>query len=158
MSFLGYNPLPASMDVHVQADYAATDSIAKLDKQIRAEKLVNDVVYQESLVESVNSNIRTISIVLLGVCALLSVIAIALINNTIRLAIYSQRFIIKSMQLVGATKNFIKRPFLWLGILHGLLGALAAIFLLTGLVYFAERQLPELNAVLTYGKMGMVFI
>src|SRR3546814_13729837 len=99
-----------------------------------------------------SSDLRTISIVLLGVCALLSVIAIALINNTIRLAIYSQRFIIKSMQLVGATKNFIKRPFLWLGILHGLLGALAAIVLLTGLVYFAERQLPELNAVLNYGR------
>ncbi|MFS8617116.1 MAG: permease-like cell division protein FtsX [Solitalea sp.] len=158
MTFLGYNPLPASMDVHVQADYASSDSIAKLEKQLRTEKLVEDVIYQKSLVDSVNSNIRTISLVLLGVCALLAVIAIALINNTIRLAIYSQRFIIKSMQLVGATKNFIKRPFLWLGVLHGLIGALVAIGLLVGLVYFAERQLPELKAVMNYQELGTVFI
>lgn len=158
MTFLGYNPLPASMDVHVEAAYAATDSIARLDEQIQDEKLVEDVIYQKSLVESVNSNIRIISLVLLGVCAILSIIAIALINNTIRLAIYSQRFIIKSMQLVGATKNFIKRPFLWLGILHGLIGALVAIGLLIGLVYFAERQLPELKSLQNYRELGMVFI
>lgn len=158
MTFLGYNPLPASMDVHVEAAYASTDSIAGLEKQIRGEKLVQDVIYQKSLVESVNSNIRTVSLVLLGVCALLSVIAIALINNTIRLAIYSQRFIIKSMQLVGATKNFIKRPFLWLGMLHGLIGALVAIGLLVGLVYFSERQLPELRSLQNYRELGMVFI
>src|SRR5690606_35936490 len=147
-----------SMDVHVQADYASSDSIAKLEKQLRTEKLVEDVIYQKSLVDSVNSNIRTISLVLLGVCALLAVIAIALINNTIRLAIYSQRFIIKSMQLVGATQSFIRRPFLGYGVLHGFIGALIAIGLLLVTIYLAQREIPELVQLKDWSQFSLVFL
>src|SRR5690606_13048069 len=147
-----------SMDVHVQADYASSDSIAKLEKQLRTEKLVEDVIYQKSLVDSVNSNIRTISLVLLGVCALLAVIAIALINNTIRLAIYSQRFIIKSMQLVGATRSFIRKPFINYGIFHGFIGGIIAIILLLGTLYFAQREIPELKDLTNWFEFSLIFI
>lgn len=157
MGFLGYNPLPSSMEIHVKAAYASADSIAGMEKQLMQHEEVNEVMYQKSLIESVNSNIRTISLVLLGICAVLAIVAIALINNTIRLAIYSQRFLIKSMQLVGATRRFIKRPFLWLGILHGLLGALVAVALLVGLMYLAEMQLPELRSLRSYQEYGLVF-
>src|SRR5690606_39280570 len=122
VAFLGHNPLLSSIDIYMKADYANTDSIQLFIKKVSANEMVKEVVYQESLIDMVNKNIRTIGIVILAFTALLLVIAVALINNTIRLAIYSQRFLIKSMQMVGATKGFIRRPFIGYGILHGLLG------------------------------------
>lgn len=144
ISFLGYNPLLASIDVYLQADYANNDSIAWIEKELTANNKVKEVIYQKSLIKMVNENIKKISLVILGFSALLLLIAIALINNTIRLSIYSKRFLIKTMQLVGATKSFIRRPFVWKGILHGLLGSFIAIALLIGVIYLAQREVPEL--------------
>src|SRR5690606_15157243 len=119
LDFLGYNPLSPSIDVHLKAEYANKDSISNFIAEASADKAVKEIVYQESLLDLVNKNIRIIGIVILSFTVILLIIAVALINNTIRLSIYSQRFLIKSMQMVGATKGFIRRPFLGYGILHG---------------------------------------
>ena len=105
----------------------------------------------------VNQNIRGIGLVILAFAFILLVIAIALINNTIRLAIYSQRFLIKSMQLVGATKSFIRGPFMTYGILHGFLAGLIAIILLLGILYLAQKQVPEILLLRNWLEFGFVF-
>jgi cell division transport system permease protein len=106
----------------------------------------------------VNQNIQGIGLVILAFASILLIIAVALINNTIRLAIYSQRFLIKSMQLVGATKSFIRKPFLSYGILHGLLGGLIAIILLLITLYVAQQQVPEMIILRDWFEFSMVFI
>lgn len=144
ISFLGYNPLLASIEVRLKADYANNDSIAWIERELLSNSKVKEVIYQKSLISMVNENIKKISLVMLGFSALLLVISIALINNTIRLSIYSKRFLIKSMQLVGATKGFIRRPFVIKGIMQGIYAGLIAIALLVGLLYLAQREIPEL--------------
>lgn len=144
ISFLGYNPLLPSVNVHLKAAYANTDSITWIEQEMLQGKLVKELVYQKSLVTIINDNVQKISIVILIFSGLLMTIALALINNTIRLSIYSKRFIIKTMQLVGATQGFVSKPFVLTGIKHGIYGALVAIVMLIGVLYFAQRQLPEL--------------
>lgn len=144
IDFLGYNPLLPSINVHVKAAYANTDSLTMIEKELTGSKLVKEVVYQKSLVTMINENVKKISLVILIFSGLLMVIALALINNTIRLSIYSKRFIIKTMQLVGATQSFVRRPFVLKGIKHGVYGATIAILMLIGVLYFAQKQLPEL--------------
>lgn len=158
VEFLGHNPLLSSIDIYMKADYANTDSIQTFIKKVSANKLVKEVVYQESLIDMVNKNIRTIGIVILAFTAVLLVVAVALINNTIRLAIYSQRFLIKSMQMVGATKAFIRRPFLGYGILHGLLGALIAILLLLLTLHLGQREIPELVFLRNWFEFVVIFV
>lgn len=144
INFLGYNPLLSSVNVHLKAEYTNVDSISWIEKDIMQSKLVKEVVYQKSLVTMINENVKKISLVILIFSGLLMVIALALINNTIRLSIYSKRFIIKTMQLVGATQSFIRRPFVIKGIKHGIYGAVIAIAMLIGVLYFAQKQMPEL--------------
>lgn len=158
VQFLGYNPLLSSIDVYMKAEYANNASILRFSNQLSKNKLVKEVIYQKSLIDMVNQNIRTIGLVILAFAAILLVIAIALINNTIRLAIYSQRFLIKSMQLVGATKNFIRKPFIGYGILHGLLAGLIAIILLLLTLYLAQQQIPELIILRNWVEFGIVFL
>lgn len=145
IEFLGFNPLLPSLNVHVKAEYANSDSLQWIEKEMLDTKLVKEVIYQKSLVSMINENVQKISLVILGFSLLLMVIALALINNTIRLSIYSKRFIIKTMQLVGATQGFIRRPFVFTGIRHGVYGALIAIAMLIGVLYFTQKQLPELK-------------
>ena len=142
--FLGYNPLLPSIEVRFKADYANNDSLAVIRENILANNDVKEIFYQESLVDLVNKNVKKIGIVILGFSLLLMVIAIALINNTIRLSVYSKRFIIRSMQLVGATHRFIRWPFILKGVVQGLAGSFIALILLSGIIYFSQRQLPEL--------------
>jgi cell division transport system permease protein len=144
VDFLGFNPLLASIDIRLQAAYANNDSLAMLEQKLIANPRVKEVFYHKSLVELVNQNIRRISMVLLAFTAVLMLISIALINNTIRLSVYSKRFIIRSMQLVGATQSFIRKPFLIKSLVHGLLSALIAIVLLAVVLYFSRKALPEL--------------
>ncbi len=144
IGFLGYNPLLPSIDVRLEAEYANIDSLAIIEQQLMKNPNVKEVFYQKSLVHLVNQNIRKISFVLLGFSALLLIISIALINNTIRLSVYSKRFLIKSMQLVGATQFFIRKPFVINGIIHGLIAALIAIILLLGILYFSQKEIPEM--------------
>lgn len=144
VDFLGFNPLLSSIDIRLQAAYANNDSLAMLEQKLIANPRVKEVFYHKSLVELVNQNIRRISMVLLAFTAVLMLISIALINNTIRLSVYSKRFIIRSMQLVGATQNFIRKPFLIKSLVHGLISALIAIVLLAVVLYFSRKALPEL--------------
>lgn len=143
-SFLGYNPLLPTIEVRFKAEYANNDSLTIIKEKILENSNVKEVFYQESLVDVVNKNVRKIGIIILGFGTLLLIIAIALINNTIRLSVYSKRFLIRSMQLVGATQSFISKPFIWKGVLHGIIGAFIAIFLLSGIIYISQRELPEL--------------
>lgn len=144
VDFLGYNPLLPSIEVSLKADYANNDSLNLIEQRVVDNSQVKEVYYQKSLVDMVNQNVRKISMVLLGFSMLLMLISVALINNTIRLSVYSKRFLIKSMLLVGATRGFIQWPFLVKGLVHGLVAAFLAILLLIGVLYMAGRQMPEL--------------
>jgi cell division transport system permease protein len=140
ISFLGDNPLPPSIDVYLFAEYTNTDSVAKIEKYISGFSFVKEIYYQESLLVLINENVKKISIFLLIISSFLFLIAITIINNTIRLSIYSKRFLIRTMQLIGATQAFIRRPFIVQGALNGLISALVAICLLMGLLYMIEKE------------------
>ncbi|MCF8296779.1 MAG: permease-like cell division protein FtsX [Saprospiraceae bacterium] len=144
VSFIGYSPLLPSIDVRVKASYANNDSLSIIESNLSKNPNVKEVNYQKTLVHKLNENIKKISFIILGLTGLLLLIAFALINNTIRLSVYSKRFLIKSMQLVGATQRFIRKPFIYKGLIQGLLGALLAIGLLIGVIYFSRQELPEL--------------
>ena len=147
--FLGYNPFTASIEVRLNADYANSDSVAWIKDEILSNKEVIEINYPQDLLDAVNRNIRKISLVLLGIAALLALISFALINNTIRLTIYSQRFLINTMKLVGASWAFIRRPFLkrnaWVGILAGIM----ADTVLAVIAYALVRYEPDLLAIVT---------
>ncbi|HEX4887501.1 MAG TPA: permease-like cell division protein FtsX [Luteibaculaceae bacterium] len=157
ISFLGYNPLSNSFSLAVKAQSATPDQLAKLASTVSAVPLVTDVRYSRDLVTQINHNTRNIALVLLGFSVLLLLISIALINNTIRLSIYSQRFIIKTMQLVGAKTSFIRRPFLIKGTLNGLYAAFIASLLLAGVVYLGKQQFPDLFGMQDMVMYGQVF-
>ena len=140
ISFLGDNPLPPSIDVYLYADYANRDSVVKFEKYILEYPFVKEVWYEDSLLFLINENVRKISLFLLIISSFLFLIAVTIINNTIRLAIYSKRFLIRTMQLVGATRSFIRKPFLIRSIYHGVLAALMAMLLLMGLLYLIEKE------------------
>jgi cell division transport system permease protein len=158
VNFLGYNPLLSTVDVYLKADYANNKSIEALKAQIGKNPVVKEVIYQSSLIDMVNKNINAISLVILAFAAILLLISVALINNTIRLAIYSQRFLIKSMQLVGATRNFIRRPFVLIAALHGLIAAIIAIIILLGVLFYAQREIPEIIILRNYTEFGFVLL
>jgi cell division transport system permease protein len=157
VKFLGYNPLSASIDVYLKAEFANKERIQKLVTKLKKKEIVKDVIYQESLIDMVNENLKSISLVIIAFGFTLLLIAIALINNTIRLAMYSQRFIIRSMQLVGATKGFIRKPYIVSGMIHGLLGGIVAILLLLSTLYIAKTEMPELAMLQNYVEFGFLF-
>jgi cell division transport system permease protein len=144
IKFLGYNPLLPSIDVRLKAEYANNASMEKIEKELLKNKNIKEVYYQKSLVDLVNQNVKRISFFILGFSLLLLIIAIALINNTIRLSVYSKRFLIRSMQLVGATQRFIRKPFIIRGISNGIVSAGVALAMLAMVIYFLNKQLPDL--------------
>lgn len=144
VSFLGYNPLFPSIEVKLNASWANPDSLVVFEKTVLQRDEVKEVDYQKNLLHIVNDNVQKIGIVLLLFGVLLLVIAFTLINNTIRLSVFSKRFLIKSMQLVGATQSFIRQPFIVKGIFQGIVGAIIAILLLIASLYGAQQSVPEL--------------
>ena len=154
--FLGYNPFTASIEIKLNAQYANSDSIAWIEKEILTNKKVMEVSYPQNLIDSVNRNIQKVSIFLLGLAALLTLISFALINNTIRLAIYSKRFLIHTMKLVGANWSFIRRPFLvrnvWIGVLAGIM----ADAVLLGMAYMLVKYEPQLIEIITPNALLVV--
>ncbi len=138
---LDENPLWSSIDLYLESEYANPDSVAVIEKRLsNYETLVEGVSYQKDLLYAVNKNIKSIALVFVGFAVLLILISFALINNTIRLMVYSKRFLIKTMRLVGATKSFIRRPFLISGVWQGILSALFASALLAGLIYVSMDE------------------
>lgn len=154
--FLGYNPFTASIEIKLHSDYANSDSIAKIEKLIKRNTNIQDVLYQKDLIDAVNENIRNISLVLLALAVMLTFISFALINNTIRLAIYSKRFLIHTMKLVGASWGFIRRPFFKRNIWSGVLAAFIADTILMGAAYWLVSYEPELIRVITPEVMLLV--
>lgn len=144
ITFLGYNPLLSSLDVKLNSDYANIDSLAGFEKQIMQKHFVKEVVYHKDMIKQVNDNAKVISIYILIFSGLLLVVAIALINNTIRLSIYAKRFLIRTMYLVGATQSFIRMPFILKGIRQGIIAGLLAGFLLAGFLLLSTRYIPDL--------------
>ena len=152
------NPLLPSIDVRFNAEWANNDSIAAFQTQLMKNKDIKDIYYQKSLVGLIDQNVRRIGIVLMIASLVLLIIAITLIRNTIRLIIYSKRFLVRSMQLVGATPAYIRRPFIRSGILQGFFGALLADILLALLLYGMTQRLPELTFIQDYTIIMGIFV
>ncbi|MGF7137786.1 cell division protein FtsX [Roseimarinus sediminis] len=144
VGFLGYNPLNATIDVKLYAAYTHNDSLATLEQKFLQFTNVEEVFYQRNLVNLINDNAQKISLILLGLGLVMLLIFMALINNTIRLSIYSRRFLINTMQLVGANRSFIRRPFINRSLLHGMIGALLANGLLALLVLSYRHHFTDL--------------
>ncbi|WP_026715411.1 cell division protein FtsX [Flavobacterium daejeonense] len=146
LTFLGENPLQNSFDIHIKAAYVEKDSVAKIERQLRTNNpMISDIVYDKQLVNMVNDNIKKVSMWILIVSGFLTFIAVLLINSSLRLSIYSNRFIIKTMQMVGATKSFIRKPFVMRSVKLGMLGAALAILALIGLLSYIQTNFPELG-------------
>jgi cell division transport system permease protein len=155
INFLGDNPLPPSIDVYLFAGYTSPDSVAKIEKYVLEYPFVKEVYYQESLLFLINENVKKISLFLLVISSFLFLIAITIINNTIRLSIYSRRFLIRTMQLIGATRGFIRRPFILQSAFHGLIAALLAMCLLMGMLYLIEK---EFFLLFTFKSTNLLFL
>ncbi len=153
MEFLGENPLKSSIDLFLKAAYVSADKIQEIEKKIIKNKSVEEVTYDKSLVSLLNKSVKKISFWLLIFSGLLSLIAMVLINSYLRLSIYSKRFIIKTMQMVGATKSFIRKPFLYRSVKLGMVGAVVAIGALNMLLFYMDKKYPDLG--LTDDKLNL---
>ena len=145
MQFLGVNPLQNSFDIHLKADYVTNAGIAKIENRLRKNEMVADVVYDKQLVTLVNDNIKNISRWILILSCVFALVSVLLINSSLRLSIYANRFIIKTMQMVGATKSFIRKPFITRSVILGFIGAVMAILALIGVLIYIQANFPNLG-------------
>ncbi|MFV8342827.1 cell division protein FtsX [Flavobacterium sp. XS2P39] len=158
MEFLGENPLQNSYDIHLKGDYVIKDSIAKIEAGLRKNVMISDIVYDKQLVNLVNDNIKKVSMWILIISGFLAFIAVLLINSSLRLSIHSNRFIIKTMQMVGATKAFIRKPFVMRSIKLGMIGAGLAVFALIGVLIYVETNFPNLGILEDKALIGLVLL
>tara|TARA_B100000902_G_C27320485_1_gene924064 strand:+ start:2871 stop:3749 length:879 start_codon:yes stop_codon:yes gene_type:complete len=158
VKFLGYSPLLSSIDIKLNAAYANNDSLKKISTELTAKPAVFDAYYQKDLVRKLNSNVKQLSLFLLIFCILLFFIAFVLINNTIRLSVYSKRFLIRTMKLVGSTDKFIQKPFLIKGIYQGFYSSIFAVFMLIGVIHLAQGNLTNMLSLEDLKIIGLVFI
>ena len=158
MNFLGANPLQNSYDLNLKADYIVTDSIRKIENRLRKNEMVSDIVYDKQLVNLVNDNIKKVSLWILIVSGFLTLVAVLLINSSMRLSIHSNRFIIKTMQMVGATKSFIRKPFIWRSIKLGLIGSGLAVLALIGTLVYLDSNFPNLGILEAPLPIGLVLL
>ena len=145
MEFLGYNPLQNSIDVYMKADFVSGEQVNQIAEDLTSKSFVEEVVYDKPLIALLNENVKKISFWVLIVSGIFTFIAVLLINSSIRLAVYSKRFIIKTMQMVGATKGFIRRPFIWKSIKLGIIGAIVALAGMAAVLYYLNKSFSELN-------------
>ncbi len=155
MDFLGYNPLQNSIDVYMNADFVSSDQVDKIAADLTTKNFVDEVVYDKPLIALLNDNVKKISLWILIASSMFTFIAVLLINSSIRLAVYSKRFIIKTMQMVGATKGFIRKPFIWQSVKLGLIGAVLALIGMAAVLYYLNNSFTELNLL---GDVKMLFI
>lgn len=158
MTFLGANPLQNSFDIHLKADYIDTKNLSKIESRFRANEMISDVVYDKQLVNLVNDNIQRVSMWMLIISGILALVAVLLINSSMRLSIYSNRFIIKTMQMVGATKSFIRKPFIWQSIRLGFIAAVLAVVALIGTLFYINTNFPGLGIMEDQLLIGMVLV
>jgi cell division transport system permease protein len=145
MTFLGANPLQNSFDIHLKADFIDAKNIRRIENKLRANPMVSDIVYDKQLVNLVNDNIKKVSFWILIISGFLTLVAVLLINSSMRLSIHSNRFIIKTMQMVGATKAFIRKPFIWRSIKLGMIGSVLAVLALIGTLIYLNTSFPNLG-------------
>jgi cell division transport system permease protein len=157
ISFLGFNPLPASIKVKLNASWANPDSIIKIESDLKKYPQINEMYYRKTLIHEINDNVRKISLIISAFTILLLLIAFTLINNTIRLSVYSKRFLIHTMQLVGATRRFIRLPFIYKSIYYGLLSSMIAILLLLGSIYIVQNQIEGLIDFIDPNILALLF-
>jgi cell division transport system permease protein len=158
LTFLGFNPLDHSFDIYLKSDYVQKDSLAKINQYIKKNQIVSDVVYDQGLVNLVNENVKQITFWVLIVCGIFFIVCVLLINSSLRLSIYTHRFTIKTMQLVGATKSFIRKPFIKRNIILGLIGALMAVIALIALLIYINQVNADLHVFENPIQIGFVFI
>ena len=157
VSFLGYNPLMPSIQLRLKAGYTSQERLAAMEQELKTLQGVKEIAYPKTVFEQVDRNVTTIGSVLLGLAALFIVIAITLINSTVRLNLYAQRFLIKSMQLVGATKWFILRPFVFNALLNGVIGAVLAILLICGILYALPYWVDRIDSMYDMNAFTVLF-
>lgn len=158
IEFLGYNPLKNSIDVKLKADFVSSEQIEDIASSLASKGYVEEVSYDQPLITLLNENVKRISFWILVASAIFTFIAVLLINSSIRLSIYSKRFIIKTMQMVGATKRFIRRPFIYTNIKLGMLGAFLALLALGGTLFYVNDNFPELNLMDDPMVLGFLFL
>ena len=153
--FLGANPFVATLEIQMKADYANRDSLMWIAKELRKQKFVTDVAYQEDLMDDVNRNLGRINMMLLVLALLLTFVSFALINNTVRLSVYSRRFLIHAEKLVGASWGFIRRPFITQAVGVGVIAAVLAVIVLGACVYGLYRFEPGILHVITWRELAV---
>jgi len=157
LQFLGTNPLKQTLEMHLKSEYVTLDSVAKIRKDIGTNPHIYEISYDEIHIDKLDRNIEKITLWVLVLSGILTMIAVLLINSTIRLSIYSKRFTIKTMQMVGATKNFIRKPFIITGIKLGIAGSVLAIIALYLLAIYFEKQIPDVKITQQYDILAIVF-
>jgi len=157
MEFLGYNPLQNSIDVYMKADYVSPEQIDTIATDLLSKNFVDEVVYDKPLIALLNDNVKKITFWVLVVSGIFTFIAVLLINSSIRLAVYSKRFIIKTMQMVGATKSFIRSPFIWQSVKLGFIGAILALMGMAIVLYYLNNSFPELELLSDIGILAGLF-
>lgn len=158
MEFLGANPLQNSIDVYLKADYVTNETLDGITSELSNKAFIEDITYDNDLVEIMNNNVRKITFWVLILSAVFTLIAVLLINSSIRLAVYSKRFIIKTMQMVGATKRFIRKPFVLKSIQLGVIGAIVALTGMGVVLYYLDKTFPELELVQKPILVGGLFV
>jgi cell division transport system permease protein len=158
MDFLGYNPLQNSIDVYFKADYITSGEIDEIAEELTAKSFVDEVVYDKPLISLLNENVTKISFWILAISAIFTFIAVLLINSSIRLSVYSKRFIIKTMQMVGATKRFIRKPFIWKSVKLGMFGAVLALIGMALVLYYMNKSFPELELLKDVSLLAALFL
>ena len=157
-TFLGFNPLKASIEVRLRSDYANPDSLPKIEHYIKQYTSVSDLLYRKDMMEMVHNNMQRIGLILLVLAAMLMAISFVLIGNTIRLLIYSKRFLIHTMKLVGATPGFLRRPFVYYNMVSGVIASLLAIGMLSGFLYYLQSELTGFIQILDMKTLLVVFV
>ncbi|GGG14722.1 cell division protein FtsX [Dokdonia pacifica] len=158
MDYLGYNPLQNSIDLYLKADYVSFEKTKEISDEIASKDFVDEVTYNKRLISLLNDNIKRISFWVLIVSVIFTFIAVLLINSSIRLSVYAKRFTIKTMQMVGATKRFIRRPFVWRSVRLGMLGALLALIGMAAILYYLNEQFPDLALLDDKLMIGALFL
>lgn len=158
LEFLGYNPLLNSIDINFNSNYVNTASLEKRKKEIESIDFVDEVVYDNPLVKLLDENIKKITLILLFITSIFVLIAIILINSSIRLSIYSKRFLIKTMQLVGATKSFVRKPFIWNHVRLGIISSTISLIALSIIIVQLDKYLPELKILQEANELTFLFI
>jgi cell division transport system permease protein len=156
-TFLGFNPLQASIDVKLHSAYANPDSLQVIEKKIKSYTSVSELLYRKDMMQIVSENMKHVTIILLTLACMLMIISFVLISNTIRLLIYSKRFLIHTMKLVGATSAFIRRPFIGYNMISGIFASLLAIGMLAGVLYYLQNELKGFISVLDVHTLFVVF-